>query len=706
MKVRLSIYLKLLGLILALMAAVVGGLATYFTNQQINSISDQLHDKAATYALLSATQTRSAVAFDDRETAREVLQSLSSDSDIASATLFGSTGIELYTTPAASPWVRDSIGVDKLRSTQRGDRIVVAAPVVSLEGPQGTLVIELSRDKLDRARAKYLWLALIAGVGALLAGGLVAWLIARRLANRIRSIAATATAVAGGDLARSPVVDTTDDEIGLLATAFNQMLERLRNLIATIQEMARAEQTRLESLVAERTAQLDRRNSEMELVFAHVEQGLVMVDLDGTLADERSHALERWLGPIPAANTLPAWIAASAPAQAAWFTMAWGSLLDGMLPIEVVLDQIPKRLSIGGRELELGFTPVDDAGKARILVVVTDVTERERQARAECDEREAASLVVRLVRDRAGFAAFLDEAAQLVAVTGSPSPDDDYKRAVHTLKGICAIEDVGSIAELCHTLENALADNDETTTRRVATAVTERWSFVTRRVTPLLESSRDKLEVPAHALAALQHAIKIRAPYGQLATMIEEWTHESVARRLDRFADQARAIGSRTGKGALGVRVECSPDLVVVPGTWAPIWAAFSHAIRNAVDHGVVAATGDDLVLRAGVRDGNLSIEIEDHGPGVDWERVRSSANRHGLPCTTRQDLEAALFHDGLSTRDEVTEISGRGVGMAALREACMSMGGALSLQTSSAGTTIRLAWPWPPSTGLQLQVV
>jgi anti-sigma regulatory factor (Ser/Thr protein kinase) len=235
--------------------------------------------------------------------------------------------------------------------------------------------------------------------------------------------------------------------------------------------------------------------------------------------------------------------------------------------------------------------------------------------------------------------------------------------------------------------------------------VIERWSFVTSRVTPLLESSRDKLEVPSHALVELQHAIKARAPYGQLANIVEGWTHESVARRFNRFADQARTIASRTGKGTIGVRVDCPADLAVAPETWAPIWASFSHAIRNAVDHGIVSATGDDLVLRACVFDGKLVLEIEDHGPGVDWERVRAKAEAYELPCATRQDLEAALFHDGLSTRDEVTETSGRGVGMAALREACASTGGVMSLDTSSAGTTIRLSWAWPSSTSVQLLV-
>ena len=160
-------------------------------------------------------------------------------------------------------------------------------------------------------------------------------------------------------------------------------------------------------------------------------------------------------------------------------------------------------------------------------------------------------------------------------------------------------------------------------------------------------------------------------------------------------------LAERLGKGAIDVRVECAEDLVVQPERWAPFWAAFAHAVRNAVDHGF-DPSGDrsaagDLVLRSVERANDLVVEIEDHGRGIDWDRVRASARRFGLPDATRGDLEAALFHDGVTTRDIATEISGRGVGMAALREACVASGGAVSVLSSpGTGTTLRFRWPLP----------
>ena len=62
--------------------------------------------------------------------------------------------------------------------------------------------------------------------------------------------------------------------------------------------------------------------------------------------------------------------------------------------------------------------------------------------------------------------------------------------------------------------------------------------------------------------------------------------------------------------------------------------------------------------------------EIKDDGRGVDWDRVRARARAAGLPHASHQELVDALFSDGFSTRDTAGDLSGRGVGLGALRAA------------------------------------
>ena len=90
-----------------------------------------------------------------------------------------------------------------------------------------------------------------------------------------------------------------------------------------------------------------------------------------------------------------------------------------------------------------------------------------------------------------------------------------------------------------------------------------------------------------------------------------------------------------------------------------------------------------------------MVVEIADDGRGVDWEAVRARAAAAGLPARTSADLHAALFHDGLSTRADADDLSGRGVGMGALREECERLRGKLMLSSArGVGTTLTFSLP------------
>lgn len=74
------------------------------------------------------------------------------------------------------------------------------------------------------------------------------------------------------------------------------------------------------------------------------------------------------------------------------------------------------------------------------------------------------------------------------------------------------------------------------------------------------------------------------------------------------------------------------------------------------------------IELGAERSNGRVVFTIGDDGRGIAWDRVRSKAAERGLPCASHEDLVRAIFADGFTTRDVVGELSGRGVGLSALR--------------------------------------
>jgi two-component system chemotaxis sensor kinase CheA len=134
------------------------------------------------------------------------------------------------------------------------------------------------------------------------------------------------------------------------------------------------------------------------------------------------------------------------------------------------------------------------------------------------------------------------------------------------------------------------------------------------------------------------------------------------------------------------------------------------HLVRNAVDHGIEApaeraARGKPEMGRVWIdarRDrGHVCIEVRDDGAGIDLERLRARAVEMGLlHADLAADLTPAqaaslVFQPGLSTAAAVTEVSGRGVGMDAVRTTVEALGGSVEIETQRGrGTTTRLRVP------------
>jgi two-component system, chemotaxis family, sensor kinase CheA len=174
--------------------------------------------------------------------------------------------------------------------------------------------------------------------------------------------------------------------------------------------------------------------------------------------------------------------------------------------------------------------------------------------------------------------------------------------------------------------------------------------------------------------------------------------------RLRRVAEQAKSVAQRLGKGELDVQIEAKPDVRFQAEHWAPFWSSFVHVVRNAVDHGIEPSEArlaagkpqrPKLKLVAESDAKTLTIELSDDGRGIDWARVRDKARERGLPTASEKDLVDALFSDGLSTAESVTEVSGRGVGMSAVRQAARQLEGVVSVvSTRGVGTTVRFRFP------------
>jgi two-component system chemotaxis sensor kinase CheA len=467
----------------------------------------------------------------------------------------------------------------------------------------------------------------------------------------------------------------------------------------------------LDKIVQARTAALDARNQDMRLVLDHVNQGLVTLDAEGRVSRERSARIDEWLASPEAGIGFGDAIAKVDPIAGEWFELGWEEVVDGFLPLDLALDQLPGSLSVGDRHLRLSYQPIfaarGDERPNKVLVVVTDVTADVAREAAEQDQRETMRIFERFLADKSGFLEFFDESRHLIEGLADATYGSDLaacKRMLHTLKGNALIFGLDSVGAYVHELESAIIEESRDLTDLERDALRARWARLSGTLDRLIGGHQGPgVELDDGEYEAIVAAVRAGRSSEELLTIIRNWKLEPASRRLQRLAEQARGIADRLGMDQVRIVIEDN-DVRLEPERFGSFWQSFVHVLRNALDHGLEpaderASAGKDRVgsldLRTELQGDHLVIELGDDGRGIDWDQVRDKALAAGLDVSTDRALERALFHDGITTRAVATSVSGRGVGMGAVLEACTRLGGEIELQSEPGkGTRLRFRFP------------
>ena len=174
---------------------------------------------------------------------------------------------------------------------------------------------------------------------------------------------------------------------------------------------------------------------------------------------------------------------------------------------------------------------------------------------------------------------------------------------------------------------------------------------------------------------------------------------------FSRFPRMVRDLSGKLGKKVdfltYGAATELDKGLI------ERIIDPLTHLVRNSVDHGIEtpavrAAAGKleagKLSLSAAHQGGNIVIEVSDDGAGLNRERILEKARQNGLDAPDSMsdaDVWQLIFAPGFSTAEEVTDISGRGVGMDVVKRNITAMDGAVEIRSARGfGTTISISLP------------
>ncbi|MFH7321351.1 ATP-binding protein [Desulfurivibrio sp. D14AmB] len=375
-----------------------------------------------------------------------------------------------------------------------------------------------------------------------------------------------------------------------------------------------------------------------------------------------------------------------------------------------------------------------------IMLIITDITEKLQLEAQVAEEQTRLRLIVTAATESAELFEVLDDyrkfgrqdLPRLLAAVDHPEPAlAEIYRQVHTFKGLFGQMEFIYLPDALHEFESELRQYKESATARPnpdelvgrlqqADAALERDLAILRDT--LGESffaRRGRLELAPEDVAMLEQlADRLLHGKGQsldsvdtraLLQRLKRLRYVPFGHLLSGYAKAAVRLAQRREKELAPVGIEDN-GLRVPPEVYAPFAKSLVHLFRNAVDHGIETPEErweldkeeeGHINCRAWAEGDGIVLEIADDGRGLDVEAIRRKAVEKGLlaaeaPGLEPEELYRLIFTDEFSTKQTADAMSGRGVGLAAVRMETQRLGGEIEVEsTPGAGTIFRFRLPY-----------
>jgi two-component system chemotaxis sensor kinase CheA len=306
------------------------------------------------------------------------------------------------------------------------------------------------------------------------------------------------------------------------------------------------------------------------------------------------------------------------------------------------------------------------------------------------------------------FEALLDQ-LQGRAEPPAPTPPGASDRAAEAISAGIPVPEPMAPVVVAETQRAAENSDPERNSVRVDTQRLDQVMDLVGELVLVRNRIKSQGALPGAATSELRKAFsELDVVTSGLQTQVTRMRMQPIRKLFARFPklarDTARKLGKQVELERVGEDTELDKTLVEALGD------PLMHMVRNAVDHGLEspevrvaagkAATGH-ITLSAEQSGGQILITVSDDGAGMNPDRLRAKALERGLigePEAARLSRDECLqlvFLPGFSTKEQVSDLSGRGVGMDVVRSNIVALGGAVSIESEPGkGSRIRIRVP------------
>lgn len=474
------------------------------------------------------------------------------------------------------------------------------------------------------------------------------------------------------------------------------------------------------TVLLERTyRRLDEKTAEIRGILASIPQGIVLVDGAMRIGPNHSAHARRilrceTLAGLSLDEVFFSRTRLSADVRSEIAEVIGCTVGEDELSFVVNESLLPREAVMADDEsiVEIDWVPLaaPEGTIQNLLVTFRDVTEIRRLRQAE-ERRQREMDILRQVVSVAPekFEKFIARANQYLGRTISilqcGHPLDhlelaEVKRNLHTLKGNSRAFQFGEIARLAHDAESvvvaysegkavALSQNDiGVLIGRIADVVGEYRLVNNERLGRSGETEERRKAVLAQATKLAEVALQSerdvvrRSSLAGLFHMLLRLQYESLADLQPRLEANLTSLACGLGRQPPQLVIERGGEFVFNEEASESIFESLVHLTRNTLDHGFAAGECGIITLEAERRGDAIAVRYSANELGLDLERIAITAADKGLVVPdSDEELAALIFRSSFSTKGSVTELSGRGVGLDAVKNFMRVIGGDVVLE-------------------------
>ncbi len=368
------------------------------------------------------------------------------------------------------------------------------------------------------------------------------------------------------------------------------------------------------------------------------------------------------------------------------------------------------------RRITLDYKPIHSRERvlSRVVLIATDVTEEYEAQELAKQRQEYADMICRIFRERNQFLATITHIRSFLEMAVASDIEENRPallRLLHTLKAAVKHFHLGELAETVHALETELRSEQAENPGEFKKMLDAGRSCIDRELAAVLEAIKDLIgqdyerrgntrEIEESALYNFALVMNVS---GVSKDVVDHYLRFIVAMPIQdcfrQFERELQDLAEITGKQVKPVRYSGSNPPVLLR-EYQQMFFSLTHICRNIVDHGIepsvtrIARGKDPIgqvliecdVVSDAVERGKewLHIVISDDGGGIDPGRVREKL----LEADSAARIQEAddhtviqnIFTYGISTRDRVTDLSGRGVGMNVVKREVENLNGRIEV--------------------------